>query len=238
MTISRRDTSLHSMRASTANRQRRQRSVLELPIGRRSQERSHASAPRRERVQRRSCCAGAASSALVAVVAIALLLAAVLVIVGHASSAQHASHTPWPSTSDLEDRAAQSIAHHRAVEAQIAREVEAERQAALKRAQDERRASRQSTGQRGSTKRSPSLSGSHRGSCGLDYIRAHENPVANPYGRSTNPTHFGAYQFDRDTWQSNGGNPATWGTASPEEQDAVAARTYAARGSRPWAVCG
>lgn len=41
------------------------------------------------------------------------------------------------------------------------------------------------------------------------------------YGRSSNPSHFGRYQFDREAWVTFGGNPDTWGTASPEEQDAV-----------------
>lgn len=79
-----------------------------------------------------------------------------------------------------------------------------------------------------------------RGACSLDYIRAHENPhdpSGSPYGRSTNRTHFGAYQFDRGTWASNGGDPNTWGIATPEEQDRVAATTYARRGSQPWQVC-
>lgn len=41
------------------------------------------------------------------------------------------------------------------------------------------------------------------------------------YDRSSNPTHFGRYQMDRNAWKTFGGNPATWGTASPEEQDRV-----------------
>lgn len=41
------------------------------------------------------------------------------------------------------------------------------------------------------------------------------------YDRSSNPGHFGRYQFSRPTWAAYGGNPDTWGSASPEEQDAV-----------------
>lgn len=44
---------------------------------------------------------------------------------------------------------------------------------------------------------------------------------AGSYDRSSNPTHFGRYQFSRPAWESFGGNPDTWGTATPAEQDAV-----------------
>lgn len=54
------------------------------------------------------------------------------------------------------------------------------------------------------------------------------------YGRSTNPTHFGRYQYDRQTWAANGGDPDTWGSASPEEQDRVFADTLARYGTAPW----
>jgi hypothetical protein len=50
------------------------------------------------------------------------------------------------------------------------------------------------------------------------------------YGRSSNLEHFGRYQFDRPTWVAFGGDPATWGFASPAEQDAVFARAVAAGG--------
>lgn len=88
----------------------------------------------------------------------------------------------------------------------------------------------------------PVLRGSDTGAggCSLDYIRAHENPhdpSGSPYGRSTNASHFGAFQFDRQTWAANGGSPSTWGTASADEQERVAATTYARRGSQPWSVC-
>ena len=47
----------------------------------------------------------------------------------------------------------------------------------------------------------------------------------------------GAYQFDRQTWQSVGGSgdPAA---ASPAEQDARASRLRSLRASNPWPSCG
>lgn len=50
-------------------------------------------------------------------------------------------------------------------------------------------------------------------------IAAREN--GGSYGRSSNPTHFGKYQYDRQTWAAHGGSPADWGHASPEEQERV-----------------
>jgi hypothetical protein len=44
---------------------------------------------------------------------------------------------------------------------------------------------------------------------------------AGDYGRSSNPGHFGRYQFSRPAWIAFGGNPDTWGSASPDEQDRV-----------------
>lgn len=59
----------------------------------------------------------------------------------------------------------------------------------------------------------------------------------NPAAVDPSGTYRGKYQFDRGTWAANGGNgdPAT---APEAEQDAVAARLYAARGAAPWPVCG
>lgn len=54
------------------------------------------------------------------------------------------------------------------------------------------------------------------------------------YGRSTNRTHFGRYQYDRATWEANGGDPATWGSATPEEQDRVFRDTVNRYGYAPW----
>lgn len=63
-------------------------------------------------------------------------------------------------------------------------------------------------------------------------ILAREN--GGDYGRSSNPTHFGAYQYDRQTWAAHGGNPEDWGTASPEEQDRVFAEGTAKYGYGAW----
>ena len=54
---------------------------------------------------------------------------------------------------------------------------------------------------------------------------------------SANGRYRGAYQFDRQTWQSVGGtgDPAA---ASPAEQDARASRLRSQRGSNPWPSCG
>ncbi|MGH9095596.1 MAG: transglycosylase family protein, partial [Acidimicrobiales bacterium] len=59
-------------------------------------------------------------------------------------------------------------------------------------------------------------------------IIAREN--GGSYGRSSNPSHFGRYQFSRGTWAAYGGSPDTWGSASPAEQDAVFARALASPG--------
>lgn len=46
------------------------------------------------------------------------------------------------------------------------------------------------------------------------------------YDRSSNPSHFGRYQFSRSAWVSFGGDPSTWGIASPAEQDAMFNRAW------------
>lgn len=72
-------------------------------------------------------------------------------------------------------------------------------------------------------------------SCTLDDIRRMES--GNRYDAvSGSGKYRGAYQFDARTWASVGGtgDPAA---ASPEEQDARAARLYAERGTQPWSVC-
>ncbi len=63
-------------------------------------------------------------------------------------------------------------------------------------------------------------------------IRASEN--GGSYGRSGNATHFGAYQFDRQTWAAHGGNPSDWGSASVAQQDQVFANTVASSGYSAW----
>ncbi len=54
---------------------------------------------------------------------------------------------------------------------------------------------------------------------------------------SVSTIYRGAYQFDRQTWKTVGGegDPAA---ASPLEQDARARELFARRGNAPWPVCG
>ena len=58
-----------------------------------------------------------------------------------------------------------------------------------------------------------------------------------PTAVSADGTYRGKYQFDRETWQQMGGSgdPAD---APEAEQDRVAAKLLAARGTSPWPVCG
>ena len=59
----------------------------------------------------------------------------------------------------------------------------------------------------------------------------------NPTAVSASGQYRGKYQFSRQTWAEYGGSgdPA----AAPEaEQDRIAAKLYAARGTSPWPVCG
>ena len=79
--------------------------------------------------------------------------------------------------------------------------------------------------------RSAHSSGSTSGSTAA-CIRAREN--GGSYGRSGNASHFGAYQFDRQTWAANGGSPGNWGSASAAEQDRVFANTVASSGYSAW----
>jgi len=68
--------------------------------------------------------------------------------------------------------------------------------------------------------RRPPRSGPHRGYASWwECSAAVEN--GGSYDRSSNPTHFGRYQFSRSAWAGFGGDPAKWGTASPAEQDRV-----------------
>jgi peptidoglycan hydrolase-like protein with peptidoglycan-binding domain len=58
-----------------------------------------------------------------------------------------------------------------------------------------------------------------------------------PTAVSADGTYRGKYQFDRETWRQMGGSgdPA----AAPEaEQDRIAAKLLAARGTAPWPNCG
>jgi resuscitation-promoting factor RpfB len=58
----------------------------------------------------------------------------------------------------------------------------------------------------------------------------------NPAAVSADGTYRGKYQFDRETWQELGGSgdPAD---ASAAEQDRIAAKLLAARGTAPWPNC-
>jgi peptidoglycan hydrolase-like protein with peptidoglycan-binding domain len=58
-----------------------------------------------------------------------------------------------------------------------------------------------------------------------------------PTAVSSSGTYRGKYQFTRATWRDLGGSgdPAA---ASEAEQDRMAAKLYAQRGSAPWPVCG
>jgi resuscitation-promoting factor RpfB len=59
----------------------------------------------------------------------------------------------------------------------------------------------------------------------------------NPAAVSASGTYRGKYQFSRETWSELGGSgdPAA---ASEAEQDRMAAKLYAQRGTAPWPVCG
>lgn len=54
------------------------------------------------------------------------------------------------------------------------------------------------------------------------------------YGRSSNRSHFGRYQFSRSTWVLFGGDPGEWGHASPADQDRVFANAVAQGASGHW----
>jgi peptidoglycan hydrolase-like protein with peptidoglycan-binding domain len=58
-----------------------------------------------------------------------------------------------------------------------------------------------------------------------------------PTAVSSSGVYRGKYQFTRETWRDMGGSgdPAA---ASEAEQDRMAAKLYAQRGSAPWPVCG
>jgi len=73
-------------------------------------------------------------------------------------------------------------------------------------------------------------------SAALQSIAACESG-GDPTAVDASGTYRGKYQFDIGTWQANGGtgDPAT---APESEQDAIAAKLYAARGAQPWPVCG
>ncbi|MDX8151404.1 transglycosylase family protein [Patulibacter brassicae] len=89
-----------------------------------------------------------------------------------------------------------------------------------------------------STTRSKGAGASASGSSNatLERIAACESG-GDPTAVSASGQYRGKYQFDRQTWRAHGGSgdPA----AAPEaEQDRIAARLLAARGTQPWPVCG
>lgn len=59
------------------------------------------------------------------------------------------------------------------------------------------------------------------------YVNPNCESGGNPQVYDPSGTYWGKYQFDRSTWAANGGNPASYGSASEAEQDRVAAQvTY------------
>ena len=59
-----------------------------------------------------------------------------------------------------------------------------------------------------------------------------------PTAVSSSGQYRGKYQFDRETWAANGGSGDDPAAAPEAEQDAIAAKLYAAQGTTPWPVCG
>ncbi len=58
------------------------------------------------------------------------------------------------------------------------------------------------------------------------------------YNTNSGNGFYGAYQFDRGTWNANNVAGGSWGSATPEQQDAAAQHLYAQRGASPWPICG
>lgn len=69
-----------------------------------------------------------------------------------------------------------------------------------------------------------------------DFRRLRQCESGGNYAINTGNGFYGAYQFDRGTW--NGlGYPGTANQASPATQDAAAAKLQAQRGWSPWPAC-
>lgn len=64
------------------------------------------------------------------------------------------------------------------------------------------------------------------------------------YGVNTGNGYFGAYQFDRTTWNGVAARWKPWligvrpDLASPADQDAMVRALWSERGRNPWPVCG
>jgi hypothetical protein len=71
----------------------------------------------------------------------------------------------------------------------------------------------------------------------LDWPALRQCESSGNYRADTGNGFYGAYQFDRETWESVGGagNPAH---ASREEQDYRALVLFMQRGAQPWPTCG
>ncbi len=69
-----------------------------------------------------------------------------------------------------------------------------------------------------------------------DFARLRACESGGNYAINTGNGFYGAYQFDRRTWQGLG-YPGTANQASPATQDEAAARLQAARGWQPWPAC-
>jgi hypothetical protein len=69
-----------------------------------------------------------------------------------------------------------------------------------------------------------------------DFARLRQCESGGNYAISTGNGFYGAYQFDRRTWQGLG-YPGTANQADPATQDEGATRLQAARGWQPWPSC-
>ncbi|MBP7018321.1 DUF348 domain-containing protein [Candidatus Saccharibacteria bacterium] len=58
------------------------------------------------------------------------------------------------------------------------------------------------------------------------------------YTSNTGNGYYGAYQFDKGTWAGSAPAGATWGNATPAQQDQAARNLYVSRGWSPWPSCG
>lgn len=170
--------------------------------------------------------------ALALVAALLVLAAVVAVTVDRAEPAEYAETIPplrlVAPAADPTDGLGAAVYLHAVDDA---RRAEAERIAAEQREAARRAAERRAS--RSARRSNPGGSGAHRGyATWYECTAAVEN--GGDYGRSTNRSHFGRYQFARSTWASYGGDPAEWGSASPAEQDRVFARAVAAGGESNW----